>query len=92
MKFNSTYAITISSWLLFILILLTEFSAGFKTFLTTILWHHWIAKTIIITLVYCIIGYTIREQPKHERQAWISIQAVIILILALYLIIYGVEA
>ena len=93
-KFNVYAATTISSWLLFILVLAAELYAPFKLLLVSLLFHHWIAKGVIVALAFVGSGFFLKRKivvniiTKHteEQTAFHSVIAVLLLILLFYVI------
>jgi hypothetical protein len=68
-KFNSFLAITVSSWLLALMVIIAEFSSPFKDFLTVIFSHHWMGKLVILIIVFLIVGFLFKEKKVSEKTA-----------------------
>lgn len=87
-KFNFYGGITSSVWLLFILIVGTELSADFKGILTSLLFHHWIAKALLTALIFLIVGIFFKDCSNDEKTAYWSTIAVSLLILIFFIALY----
>ena len=88
MGWNLYKGMTASSWVLTALVIATEFSAPFKQLLTQVLWHHWIAKAVIITLVFLAVSAITKKAATEERAAWFSILANTVLIFLFFIVMY----
>ena len=93
MKFNQYKAITFSSLLLTILVIASELSEVFKNTLKAIFSHHWVAKAIIISIVFFIVGFAYKNKisTSDEKNAWRAALASMIIIFLLFIILYLVK-
>ncbi len=88
MGWNLYRGITVSSWVLTLLVLATELSAPFKKLLAQVFWHHWIAKAVITTLVFLIVSARSKKAVDGEKKAWFSILANTVLIFLFFVVVY----
>lgn len=70
-----------ASWLLLALVLASEMSEPFKTFLKDVFGHHWIGKGVIIAAAFFAFGYFMKNKKySYEKAAWYSVVACLVLI------------
>ncbi len=77
MKPNLSVGVIASSWLLVLLVIASELSEPFKTLLKNAFSHHWIGKTVIVTLVFIVCSYALGKKKNlcgmpAEKCAWYS--------------------
>ncbi len=93
-KFNLYNGAWASSILLAVLVIASELSKPFKTILASIFIHHWIAKAILITLIFIIFGFAYKKNElfgiDSEKVAWYSVLGSLIIILLFYILHYVV--
>ena len=91
-KFNFYLGASVSSWVLTLLIIATEFSTSFKTTLASTFSHHWIGKAVITALIFFILGYVFRQSEKYstDRIAWYSVVGSLIIISLFYTVVFFV--
>ena len=89
-RFSFASGMTASSWLLAVLVIIAELIAPFKSFVTAIFSHHWIAKGVLITIAFLAVGFLFREKitKGSEHIAWYSTLGSLIIIFLFYLIEY----
>jgi hypothetical protein len=89
-KFNYYTSGTASSLLLAILVILSELSKPFKTFLASIFTHHWIAKLVIVAVVFILVGFYYDQKKLFgkniEDVAWYSTLVSLAVIFLFYII------
>lgn len=71
MKFNYTLGTTVSAWVLAALVVIAQLSPAFKSLLAAVFTHHWIAKAVLITVVFVVAGCI--DRNVSEKKAWYSI-------------------
>lgn len=89
-EFNFYLGAAASAWLLTVMVLLTELSAPFKDILTKVFTHHWIAKLILVTLIFIVVSKLYPKKQKMvgmpvEDFAWKSIIASLLIIFGFYI-------
>ena len=91
-KFNYYISTSAASLLLAILVIAAEFLAPFKSLLASIFSHHWLAKAIIITIVFILTGFYYDKNKlfgkKIEHIAWYSTLLSISVIFLFFIIHY----
>lgn len=90
-RFNFFAGTTAAAWLLTILVIAAELSEPFKTLLKQVFSHHWIAKAVLMLLIFLIIGFWMKNKEQLlgrpvEKLAWQSSLASLVIILLFYVI------
>lgn len=84
MRLNSkalTLATILVIWLVVLMALFTELSAPFKTFLTQLAGHHWIAKSIISSVAFVLFYFLFRKMNESDdvvRDVWYVVGSVVL--------------
>ena len=93
-KFNCYHAASAASTLLAILVIASELNKPFKTLLASLFGHHWVAKAVLITLAFIIVGFTVHKQKlfgkTQEDLAWQTTLGSLAAIFLFYIILYFV--
>ena len=94
-KFNYYIATIVSSWLLTVLVILSELVKPFKNFLYMIFTHHWIGKAVLVAIVFFLFGYFSKDKKKigklsSDEFTWRSVIGSSIIIFLFYFIEYFV--
>ncbi len=84
MKFNFYASISSSAFLLTLLIIASEISAAFKEMLASMFGHHWIAKVVIVTILFIACGLAGKEQD--EKIAWYGTVGSLVVIFIFYVL------
>lgn len=88
-RFNVYSGLSVSAWLLAVLVIVAELIPAFKETIKTIFTHHWIGKAILITLAFVIFGLLLNKTKfggyKDEDIAWYSTLGSLLLILLFYI-------
>lgn len=75
-------------WLIVAMTLLAELSAPFKSFLAQIAGHHWVGKSIIAAIAFCILYFLFRKSDE-SRGIWGSVLLALASVIAGGLIIFS---
>ena len=89
-KLNFYFGAAASAWLLVILIVIAELVEPFKTLLKTTFGHHWIGKAVIITFVFLVVGFLLRNKASignfsDDKLAWYSVLGSLIVIFLFFI-------
>lgn len=89
-SFNVYKGAATSSWLLAILVIAAELIPVFKDFLKATFSHHWVAKAVLITILFLIVGFLTKDHvsKNDEKIAWQSIIGSLIVIFAFFIFEY----
>jgi len=71
-KLNYFFAVTVTSWLLALMIITAEFYSPFKDLLKAVFTHHWIGKIAILIVVFLLVGFLFKEKQSSEKTAYYS--------------------
>ena len=86
MKFNYFLGITVCSWLLLLMVIVSELYSPFKDLLKAIFGHHWIGKVVITIIVFLLVGFLFAGKKTNEKTAYYSAIASLALILLFFII------
>lgn len=91
-KFNVFNGTAAASILLAVLVVAAEISKPFKAGLGSVFTHHWIAKIVLMTVAFLLIGFMYQKNKlfgiDSEKLAWESTLASIGVIFIFYIIHY----
>lgn len=86
-KFNHFMAASVSSWLLALMVIVSELFPPFKELLTSLFSHHWIGKVVITLSVFVLAGFLVKKQVS-EKTAFYSVIGSLVVILAFYMFLF----
>jgi hypothetical protein len=92
-KFNYWMGAVISSWLLVVLVVVSELIKPFKDFLYMLFAHHWIGKAVLVAFFFFATGYFSKTRKKFgklssDEFAWRNVVGSLIVIFLFYVIEY----
>lgn len=87
-KFNFYRGAIFSVCLIFVMIALTEFSESFKTLLTNVFGHHWIAKAVLGLGLFVLFALSKKSNDKLEIYGWYSVIGGLAAIFILFALAY----
>lgn len=89
LKFNFYRGAIASTALIFVMIVLSEFYGPFKTLITNIFGHHWIAKAVLGMGLFVLLAIGKKSTDgKLEKYAWYSILGGLAAIFVLFALTY----
>lgn len=83
-KLNYYLGITVSSWLLTIMVIAAELYSPFKDLLKSVFTHHWVGKIAIMITVFLIVSFLFKDKKVSDKTAFYSVICSLIVILGFF--------